>query len=114
MLSSNIEIQNTVIDIENSIESIVSVYLHKETGYLSILGIPNSITGQFSSIKKLCIRKKFNQSIIIPDNLEYLDIDGEFNQPIILPEIVLEFFLLMENSTNQLSYQIILKNFLLD
>jgi len=36
MLKSNIEIQNTIIDIEISKTETLSVYLDKNTGYLSI------------------------------------------------------------------------------
>ncbi len=89
MLSSNIVIENTVIDIDMlSLPERVtfSVYLNKETGYLSILGTRNPRTGKLSSIHSLNISKEFNQPIIIPDNLTYLTIDGEFNQPIILPD----------------------------
>jgi hypothetical protein len=104
MLTSKIEKQNTVINIniKISIASVtrrISVYLNKDTGYLSILGIPNSNTGQYSSISQLWISDTFNQPIILPESLEYLNINGEFNQPIILPNQI--YWLSINGEFNQ-------------
>ncbi len=86
MLTSNIVKENTVIDLFYIARETFSVFLNKETGYLSILGARNPITGKLSSIYSINISKEFNQPIIIPDNLFFLQIDGKFNQSIILPD----------------------------
>ncbi len=86
MLKSNIDIQNTIIDIEVSKTETLSVYLDKDTGYLSIIKFFNPDTGNLLPLYTFRIGGEFNQSIIIPDRMSNLYISGNFNQPLILPD----------------------------
>ena len=131
MLTSNIEIQNTIIDIEVSKTETLSVYLDKDTGYLSIIKFfnPNTgdllslfsfrICGEFNqpiilpdSIYNLYISDKFNQPIILPDSLRFLKILGEFNQLIILP-YKLRYLAIHEDFNQPIFFQSIFLNFIL-
>jgi len=85
MLTSNIKIYNTDINIFISETQIITVYLDKETECVSIIKNINPITAKTTPLIKFTISDEFNQSIILPDSLDILYIGGKFNQPIILP-----------------------------
>jgi len=69
-LTSNIVIQNTEINIKISETETITVYLNKDTGYLSII-------------------RNYDHNRKVTQSFYDLEINGEFNQPIILPDSLL-------------------------
>jgi len=84
MLTSNIEKQNTIIDIKVSPVETMSIFLNKETGFVSILRNFNPYTNISTPLLKLEISEEFNQPIILLDSIRNLEISGKFNKPLIL------------------------------